>query len=203
MLKWRDPNCLPQYSCFVLDPWYQNWPWTVNTSLRQGWALCTFSLFQWWFLLGHHNHQANTHVHQHHVVSMTFRSGFAPAFVHVKSNGRWGNRDRNVVIETTDDAGERVHLLDDLIAFIFSDKDTGRRTEIGRPWFERIPAGLRFVFSSDPAVSSSIFVGEKGENFNYLVQDSTLAVLVWRFFGRCSRSPDEDAALAEEEQCHV
>ena len=28
----------------------------------------------------------------------------------------------------------------------------------------RIPAGLRCVFSSDPADSSSIFVGEEGEN---------------------------------------
>ena len=26
------------------------------------------NLFQWWFLLGNHNHQANPHVHQQHVV---------------------------------------------------------------------------------------------------------------------------------------
>ena len=35
---------------------------------------------------------------------------------------------------------------------------------IARPWV-RFPAGLRCVFSSDPAVSSSIFVGaEREEN---------------------------------------
>ena len=33
-------------------------------------------LFQWWFLLGNHNHQANPHVHQQHIVlATTFRSG--------------------------------------------------------------------------------------------------------------------------------
>ena len=38
------------------------------------------------------------------------------------------------------------------------------RLEFARPWV-RFPAGLRCVFSSDPAVSSSIFVGaEREEN---------------------------------------
>ena len=38
------------------------------------------------------------------------------------------------------------------------------RPEFARPWV-RFPAGLRCVFSSDPAVSSSIFVGvEREEN---------------------------------------
>ena len=41
-------------------------------------------------------------------------------------------------------------------------KDSG--LEFARPWV-RFPAGLRCVFSSDPAVSSSIFVGaEREEN---------------------------------------
>ena len=32
--------------------------------------------FQWWFLLGNHNHQANPHVRQQHIVlATTFRSG--------------------------------------------------------------------------------------------------------------------------------
>ena len=35
-------------------------------------------------------------------------------------------------------------------------------TEFARPWV-RFPAGLRCVFSSDPAVSSSIFVGAETE----------------------------------------
>ena len=38
------------------------------------------------------------------------------------------------------------------------------RPEFARPWV-RFPAGLRCVFSSDPAVSSSTFVGaEREEN---------------------------------------
>ena len=36
------------------------------------------------------------------------------------------------------------------------------RLEFSRPWV-RFPAGLRCVFSSDPAVSSSIFVGAERE----------------------------------------
>ena len=41
-------------------------------------------LFQWWFLLGHHDHQANPHVHQHHAVwTTTFSRSVwvAPAFI--------------------------------------------------------------------------------------------------------------------------
>ena len=35
-------------------------------------------IFQWWFLLGNHNHQANPHVHQQHIAwTTTFRSGLA------------------------------------------------------------------------------------------------------------------------------
>ena len=30
-----------------------------------------FNGFQWWFLQGNHNHQANPHVHQQHIVSET------------------------------------------------------------------------------------------------------------------------------------
>ena len=37
------------------------------------------------------------------------------------------------------------------------------RLEFARPWV-RSPAGLRCVFSSDPAVSSSIFVGAERED---------------------------------------
>ena len=34
------------------------------------------AMFQWWFLLGNHNHQANPHVHQQHIVlATTFWSG--------------------------------------------------------------------------------------------------------------------------------
>ena len=40
------------------------------------------------------------------------------------------------------------------------------RLEFGRSWV-RFPAGLRCVFSSDPAVSSSIFVGAEFENLNF------------------------------------
>ena len=36
------------------------------------------------------------------------------------------------------------------------------RPEFARPWV-RFPAGLRCVLSSDPAVSSSIFVGDERE----------------------------------------
>ena len=31
----------------------------------------TFDMFQWWFLLGNHNHQANPHVHQQHIIAKT------------------------------------------------------------------------------------------------------------------------------------
>ena len=40
--------------------------------------LLNVSNFQWWFLLGNHNHQANPHVHQqYNVWATTFRSGMS------------------------------------------------------------------------------------------------------------------------------
>ena len=44
-------------------------------------------LFQWWFLLGNHNHRASPHVHQQHIVSIWLDKG-------------WGNPDRNAVAKT-------------------------------------------------------------------------------------------------------
>ena len=42
------------------------------------------------------------------------------------------------------------------------------RLEFARSWV-RFPAGLRCVFSSDPAVSSSIFVGAERESLSTMV----------------------------------
>ena len=61
------------------------------------------NLFQWWFLLGNHNLQANPHVHLQHVVLATrFRSELPqPLTSQVWLDKGWGNPDRNVLAKTT------------------------------------------------------------------------------------------------------
>ena len=50
----------------------------------------TIFLFQWWFLLGNHNHQANPHVHQQHNYCLS----------NFWLDKGWGNPDRNIVAQT-------------------------------------------------------------------------------------------------------
>ena len=72
-------------------------------------------------------------------------------FVEFEKETEW---DRNLVLSESF-----------LIKFspIFSGKERSVQVQIEGPWV-RFPAGLRCVFSSNPAVSSSFFVGEKEEN---------------------------------------
>ena len=59
------------------------------------------------------------------------------------------------------------------------------RLEFARPWV-RFPAGLRCVFSSDPAVSSSIFVGaEREENLIGMIPTRASLRLKRVIVGRC------------------
>ena len=58
------------------------------------------------------------------------------------------------------------------------------RLEFTRPWV-RFPVGLRCVFSSDPAVSSSIFVGAEREE-NLIRNDpekSEFTTVILQIFG--------------------
>ena len=59
-------------------------------------------LLQWWFLLGNHNHQANPHVHQQHIVwATTFRSGLPqPLSSQIWLEKGSGNPDRYVIAQT-------------------------------------------------------------------------------------------------------
>ena len=102
--------------------------WKITKTQLEFWTdgrLVNISEFQRWFLLGNHNHQANPHVHQQHIVwATTFRSGLPqPLSSHVDlpvSPGSkessyilvgfrsllaiwldkgWGNPDRNVIAQ--------------------------------------------------------------------------------------------------------
>ena len=98
----RTNNFLPSAdtSCWVLSSLS-----TIHAStlyLEEGTR--SISLFQRWFLLGNHNHQANPHVHQQHVVlATTFRSGLINA----------GATQTETSLLKQHAAGERVDLFDD------------------------------------------------------------------------------------------
>ena len=68
--------------------------------------------FQWWFLLGNHNHQANPHVHQQHVVLvMAFPSGLPQPLSSDLIEA--GATETETSLPKQHAAGERVDLLDE------------------------------------------------------------------------------------------
>ena len=85
-----------------------NFPWSLRTVVRRAiWSLRklpfkVFQQIQGWFLLGNHNHQANPHIHQQHIVwATTFRSALPqPSSSQIWLDKGWGNPNRNVVART-------------------------------------------------------------------------------------------------------
>ena len=76
-------------------------------------------VFQWWFLLGNHNHQANPHVHQQHVVlATTFLSGL-PQPLSSHDLIKAGATQTKTSLLKQHAAGERVDLLDEPVVLFF------------------------------------------------------------------------------------